>query len=249
MKHRTSPSAFVATALCGCLLVCVAPARAQQGPAAQDASAGPAPDAASGASDDGSSPGPLDHRFEASLRGGLMFPGELSPSNWFHTQAKPAPSVGLDAGWVLSRYLWLGGYLQFTSFTFERESGDEVIGEGDGTFASLGLSAKGRLPVSGTVAVGGGLTLGRNIVSYEGESTSGGTFELSGGGWNVGATAETLLRLSTKLGASAQLSFLSQVSGNADLEGYPTSITGEAEGRKFSFKPVFFFTIGPTLFL
>ena len=178
-----------------------------------------------------------------------MFPGELSPSNWFHTQAATAPSVGLDAGWVLSRYFWLGGYLQFTSFSFERKSGDEVIGEGDGVFTSLGLSAKGRLPVSETVAVGGGLTLGRNIVSYEGESTSGGTFELSGGGLNVGATAETLLRLSTKLGATAQLSFLSQVSGSADLEGYPTSITGEAEGRKFSFKPVFFFTIGPTLFL
>ena len=178
-----------------------------------------------------------------------MFPGEISPSNWFHTQAAAAPSLGLDAGWVLSRYFWLGGYLQFTSFTFERMSGDEVIGEGDGVFTSVGMSAKARLPVSDAVAVGGGLTLGRNIISYDGESTSGGTFELSGGGLNVGATAETLLHFSPKLGVTAQLSFLSQVSGSADLEGYPTRSTGEAEGRDFSFKPIFFFTIGPTLLL
>jgi hypothetical protein len=248
MMSKISASTVVAGAL---LLMGVAPALAQSAPPAlAPASPGPTPDVPrTESTDDASATGPLDHGFEASLRGGLMFPGELSPSNWFHTQASMAPSVALDAGWVLSRYLWLGGYWQFTSFSFERKSGDEVIGEGDGTWTSVGLSAKGRLPVSDAVAVGGGLTLGRNIVSYEGESTSGGTFELSGGGWNVGATAETLLRLSTKLGVTAQLSFLSQVSGSADLEGYPTGITGEAEGRKFSFKPIFFFTIGPTLLL
>jgi hypothetical protein len=247
-------SALTTAALCACTFFRAAPTAAQPTPTPHAYQA-PAPGATPG-SDGGESTAlggaasaRPDHRFEGSLRGGVMLPGEISPSNWFHTEANAAPSVGLDAGWLASRYFWLGGYLQLTAFTFDRMSGDEVIGEGDGTFASIGASAKGRLPVSDALTLAAGLTVGRNVIAYEGESPEGNAFELSGGGWNVGATTEALLRLSPKLGVSAQLSFLSQVSGSADLEGYPTSITGEAEGRDFSFKPIFFFSVGPTLYL
>ncbi|HMJ14720.1 MAG TPA: hypothetical protein VK524_25085 [Polyangiaceae bacterium] len=178
-----------------------------------------------------------------------MLPGEMSPNNWFHTEANAAPSVGVDGGWVPHPSFWLGAYLQLTPFTFDRTSGDEVIGDGSGTFTSVGLSAKARFGVSENVMLGGGLTLGRNFVSYEGEDDAGNGFELSGGGLNMGATVEAVLRTSAKLGLSTQLSFLSQVSGSADVKGYPTSITGSGEDRDFSFTPIFFFSAGPTLFL
>jgi len=185
---------------------------------------------------------------EAAARVGVMMPGEMSPVNWFHTETGTSPSIWLDAGWVLLPGLSLGPYLQYSPFSFKRMSGSNEIGSGDGTFVSVGAAAKGRLTLSEKVGLRGGATVGRNFVSYEGESNTGGTFKASGGGWNVGLLADLVWRASPRLGASVQLAFLSQLGGSASVEGYPTNITAEGDSRDFNFAPIFFVTVGPELF-
>jgi hypothetical protein len=191
---------------------------------------------------------PREPAVEAAARVGAMFAGEMSPVNWFRTETKLSPLFSLDAGWVLHPNFSLGPYLQLTPFSFERKSGSNVIGTGTGTFVSLGAVAKGRLTVSEKVGLRGGLTLGRNFVSYEGESDSGAKFKASGGGFNVGLVADAVWRASAKVGASAQFGFVSQLGGSADVEGYPTNITAEGDTRDFDFAPIFFLTVGPELF-
>ncbi len=193
-------------------------------------------------------PPPSEHRFEAAGRLGVMLPGELSPVNWYRTEAKAAPSLWVDVGYVAHPFFSIGPYLKFTPFAFERMSGSDVIGEGDGSFASLGAAAKARFVTSETLTLRAGLTLGYNIVSYEGTNENGSSFELSGTGINIGLMADASLRVAPTVGVSAQLAFLSQVSGSADVSGPPTNITAEGETRDFGFSPIFFLTVGPELY-
>jgi hypothetical protein len=159
-------------------------------------------------------------------------------------------TVGFDGGFVAHKHFWIGAYLQFTPFSFERLSGEKVLGEGSGFLGSGGLSAKARVPIGDAFVLRGGLTLGRNVVSYDGKSkSSGDKFELSGGGFNVGAVIDGAWRASQKVGASMQLGFVSQVSGSAEVKGYPTKATAEGTNRDFGFSPIFFLTVGPELFL
>lgn len=195
------------------------------------------------------SEGATPHSVEAAARVGVKFAGEMSPVNWFHTETQTAPAIGVDVGWVAHPHFTLGGYLLASPFSFERKSGSDVIGEGDGVFVSVGLAAKGRLELSEKAILRGGLNLGRNFVSYDGETNTGAPFELSGGGLNLGAVADGVLRLAPSFGLSAQLGFVSQISGSADVEGFPTNATAEGSTRDFGFKPIVFFTVGPELFL
>lgn len=194
------------------------------------------------------SPARTEPRVEAAARVGVMFPGEISPVNWFRTEAKMAPSVWLDGGFVLHPNFSVGPILQLTPFAFDRMSGDNVIGDGSGTLFSVGAAAKARLRATDAITVRGGLLVTRNFVSYDGQSTGGGSFELSGGGFGVGAAADLAYQLSQKLGLSAQLAFFGQPSGSANVKGYPTNATAEGEERDFGFKPLFFFTAGPELY-
>ncbi len=193
----------------------------------------------------------VDHRYEGGLLLGVMLPGELSPVNWFRTEAKAAPSFGYDGGYVASRYFLFGAYAQLTPFTFERMSGSSVIGDGDGLFASGGFSLKGRLPLSESLILRAGVTLGLNAVSYSGKTKdTKATFELSGLGHNLGLSADAVWRASPKVGAVAQVGFLSQpFFGSADVSGPPTNASAEGATRDFRFSPVFFVSVGPELFL
>lgn len=194
-----------------------------------------------------SEPAPREHKIEAAVRFGGMLPGELSPNNWYHTEANAAPSFWLDAGYVAHPNFSFGPYLQFTPFSFERTSGSAVIGEGNGGFTSVGVAAKARLVASERLTLRGGLTLGYNVVSYEGSNENDSTFDLSGTGLSAGLMADASLRVGPTIGISAQFAFLSQVSGSADVTGPPTNITG-GETRDFTFTPIFFLTVGPEMY-
>lgn len=191
-----------------------------------------------------------DHRFELGARIGVMLPGEISPVNWFRTEASLAPTFSLDPSFVVHPNFAIGVYVQATPFSFDRMSGSKTIGSGSGFWLSAGASAKGRIAIRDVAILRGGLTFGRNFVSYSGETSEGGSeFELSGGGFSAGPVIDGVYRVSPKVGVSAQLGFLSQFSGSATVKGYPTNLTAEGEERDFRFKPIFFFTVGPELFL
>lgn len=192
-------------------------------------------------------PVPSQHKIEAAVRLGGMLPGELSPNNWYDTEANAAPSLWLDVGYVAHPNFSLGPYLKFTPFSFDRTSGSDVVGEGNGGFTSVGVAAKARLVVSEALTLRGGLTLGYNVVSYEGTNENDSSFDLSGTGVNAGLMADASLRVGQTLGISAQFAFLSQVSGSADVAGPPTNITG-GETRDFTFTPIFFLTVGPEMY-
>jgi len=196
-------------------------------------------------------PSVVDHVFEGAFRIGAMLPGEMSPVNWFHSQVSTAPAFVLDTAWVAHPYFEVGAYGVIAPLSVERTSGSEVIGRGNGALVSGGVAAKGRYAFSEHVLARGGLTLARNYVGYSGKmetSRGGDDFSLSGGGWSVGAVADFVWRASSKLGASAQLGFLSQVGGSADVKGPPTSATGGGH-RDFGFSPIVYLTVGPELFL
>lgn len=189
-----------------------------------------------------------DPSYEINLRGGVKLPGNVVPVNWFDSQTKVAPMVGLDQGWVLARYFSLGSYVVFSPFAFDRKSGTRTIGEGSGVLLSGGLAAKGRLPISDIFVLRAGFTLGANFVSYDGKRTDGtGTFEMKGGGLQVGLATDVVYRISSRLGIVGQFGFLAQPTGTASVKGYPTGITAEGEQRKFGFKPLFGLTVGPEL--
>lgn len=189
-----------------------------------------------------------DPRAEVNARIGLKMAGEISPVNWFRTETSAAPLLGVDAAWVPIRYFSVGPYVSFSPYSFDRMSGSRKLGEGSGIFFSGGVAAKARLPVSDSFTLRGGLTLGLNIVSYDGKSTeSSGTFELSGTGLQVGAVVDGVYRFSPKVGIVGQLGFFAQPTGSASVRGYPTDMTAEGESRKFGFKPIFMASVGPEL--
>jgi hypothetical protein len=85
-------------------------------------------------------------------------------------------------------------------------------------------------------------------VAYSG-TVDGASFEAAGGGFSAGLVADAVYRASKKLGASAQLGFLSQFGGSATVSGPPLRETGGNPDRSFGFPPIFFLTVGPELFL
>jgi hypothetical protein len=114
----------------------------------------------------------------------------------------------------MHRYFAIGGYLQATPYSFERKSGSNVIGTGDGVFASAGFSGEARFTLSDDLLFRGGLTVGRNVVTFSGKTTSNDSCEALCGGWNVGLVGDLAWRVSRRVGISTQLGFLSQISGS-----------------------------------
>ncbi len=183
---------------------------------------------------------PLDHRFEGAARLGLMLPGELTPSDFRPAETGLSPTLILDASWIVHPFFAIGPYLQYTALSTERESNDTLY-DGSASWLSLGAIARARFQVSQQALLRFGLSVGPNFLSMTGE-TSSSDYEATGSGLNLGLVADGVLRFSQRWGASAQLGFLSQVSGKFELEG-------DDEERDFAFKPIFFIAVGPELFL
>jgi hypothetical protein len=194
--------------------------------------------------------GDLDHRYEGGLRVGVMVGGTISPVNWFRSNANPSPSFAYDGGFLVNRHFIFGAYAQLTPYSFDRVSGEKTIGDGSGLFASSGFSIKGRLPISDTFSARAGATIGFNLVTQAGKMKDGkGEFEFFGRGLNVGLNADAVWRASPKVGAVAQLAFLTQPLGEADVVGWPSAATAEGATRDFRFSPKIFLMLGPELFM
>lgn len=181
---------------------------------------------------------PLDHRFEGWFGLGLMMPGELTPSNSVPLKTSVAPTFALNASWVAHPFFSLGVYLQLTPQAFERRFNTATY-EGQAFWTAAGAVGKVRFQVSKLALLRVGLSAGPNFISLKGDDSS--SIRASGSGLNIGLVADAALRLSRKVGATAQLGFLSQVNGSLAVEG--------ADDRDFSFKPIFFLMVGPELYL
>ena len=188
-----------------------------------------------------------DHRFEGAFRVGRMNSGEMSPVNWYHTNAQAATTYSIDASWIVHPSYAIGAYFQATPFSFDRKSDGEVIGNGTGAWKSGGFAGKARFRVSDKVLLRVGMTLGLNTTAFSGKTDFGTPISASGSGWNVGAVGDAVFRASRNLGASVQLGFLSQGWGSATVAGPPTESTGSA-ARDFTFQPIVFIPVGPEFF-
>jgi hypothetical protein len=184
--------------------------------------------------------------FEGGIRVGLMLPGTMWTYNWFRTDVKASPTFALDSARIMHRLVSVGTHVQLTPFSFDRV-GDDKIGEGDGFFASVDVAVKVRLQIHPQWLVRGGVALGVNTVSYAGDGEDGRFKQTSSLGLSVGVLADLSFRCSQRLAITLQVNIIGQPAGSANLEGYPTSITGRAEGRKFVFTPLAFLSIGPEL--
>ncbi len=183
---------------------------------------------------------PLDHRFEGAVRLGLMLPGSLTPSDFVPAETAVSPTFILDASWVVHPFFSIGPYLQLTPLSTERTYNEGTY-EGSAFWTSAGVIARARFQVSEMTLLRFGLSAGPNFISMSGETQST-DYEASGRGLNLGLVADAVFRFSQRVGVSAELGFLSQVSGSLAVEGLD-------DERDFAFKPIFFLAVGPELFL
>jgi hypothetical protein len=166
----------------------------------------------------------VDHRMELGARAGVMFGGEITPKGFPRSRTSTAPMLFLDASWFVHPYFMVGAYLSVAHAGYQQMIYDELVGDGSLTLVSGGASFKARFSLNEKTALRVGALVGRNAVFASGTADGGGSYDASGGGWNIAPTLEAAYRISPRLALTGQLGFISQPSGSVTVDGDDTDL-------------------------
>ena len=183
----------------------------------------------------------VDHRVEVAVRGGVQFPGEVTPKNLLIGQTGVAPVVFADVSTIVHPFFTLGVFTQFSSADYQHTLYGQSVDDGRFKLLSAGASFKARIPIGEAFVLRVGALLGPNLEWASG-SGGGASYSAHGAGLDFAATVEGALRVSQPWGLSAQLAFTSQPVGSI-------SIDGDSKSHDSAFAPLFFLAIGPELYL
>lgn len=173
-----------------------------------------------------------DHAAELGARMGAVFGGEVTPVGLPKGNTSASWILVVDGDYIVHPFFSVGAFGHFTNQGYKLEKSGA---EGDITTITLGVSAKARIPLSANVTGRAGLYVGRNFLSGTVSSV-----DISGGGLDMGLTAEVSGRVSNQVAITGQFGFFSQVSGSVTPSG------GKEADLAFTPKP--FLTVGPSIY-
>lgn len=176
----------------------------------------------------------------ASLKGGVVLPGTISPYTILLTATGVAPYFGADAqlGW---KYFATAFYAQVAPMSGPPTLYGKPRGTSNYTVVSIGTAPKAQLPLLDELLIlRAGLHLGLNVTLGHAEFTGGSVLDTVGVGFDSGPTIEASFRVASFFRLVAQFSFFSQFGG-------ATLSSSDGKSYSYPFAPFFFFAVGPEL--